>query len=72
MNVWNTPERIALRDMVTSFTEKEIAPHLPAWEDAGLLPRELHQKAADVGTARASRSARRSAARAATSSTRRS
>lgn len=49
MNVWNTPERIALRDMVTSFTEKEIAPHLPAWEDAGLLPRELHQKAADVG-----------------------
>lgn len=49
MNVWNTPERIALRDMVTSFTEKEIAPHLPSWEDAGLLPRELHQKAADVG-----------------------
>ncbi|QGG42977.1 acyl-CoA dehydrogenase family protein [Aeromicrobium yanjiei] len=49
MNTWNTPERNALREMVTSFTEKEIAPHLPAWEDAGLLPRELHRKAADVG-----------------------
>lgn len=49
MNVWNTPERVALREMVTSFTEKEIAPHLPDWEDAGLLPRELHQKAAEVG-----------------------
>ncbi|AWB93855.1 acyl-CoA dehydrogenase family protein [Aeromicrobium chenweiae] len=49
MNTWNTPERLALREMVTSFTEKEIAPHLPAWEDAGLLPRELHRKAADVG-----------------------
>ncbi len=49
MNPWNTPERRALRDMVTSFTEKEIAPHLPGWEDAGLLPRELHQRAAEVG-----------------------
>ena len=49
MNPWNTPERRALRDMVSSFTEKELAPHLPGWEDAGLLPRELHQKAAEVG-----------------------
>jgi acyl-CoA dehydrogenase len=49
VSAWQTPERIALREMVTSFTEKEIAPHLPEWEDAGLLPRELHKKAADVG-----------------------
>ena len=49
MSVWNTPERRALREMVRSFTEKEIAPHLPAWEDAGMLPRELHQKAAAAG-----------------------
>ncbi|WP_367649048.1 acyl-CoA dehydrogenase family protein [Aeromicrobium stalagmiti] len=48
-STWNTPERLALREMVTSFTEKEIAPHLPTWEDAGLLPRDLHQKAAAVG-----------------------
>jgi acyl-CoA dehydrogenase len=49
VNAWDTAERRALREMVTSFTEKEIAPHLPAWEDAGLLPRDLHEKAADVG-----------------------
>ena len=49
MTVWDTPERIALRDMVTAFTQQEIAPHLPDWEDAGLLPRELHRRAADVG-----------------------
>src|SRR5215216_4697794 len=35
--------------MVTSFTEKEVVPHLPAWEDACEVPRELHRKAADAG-----------------------
>ncbi|MCW2831495.1 MAG: acyl-CoA dehydrogenase [Aeromicrobium sp.] len=49
MNTWETPERLALRDLVTSFTRKEIVPHLPVWEDAGELPRELHEKAAAVG-----------------------
>ena len=49
MSGWETPERKAFRDMVTSFTEKEIAPHLPLWEDAGEVPRELHKKAADAG-----------------------
>ncbi|MEO6470875.1 MAG: acyl-CoA dehydrogenase family protein [Aeromicrobium sp.] len=49
MSIWETPERLALREMVTSFTEKEIAPHLPAWEDANEVPRELHKKAADAG-----------------------
>jgi len=49
MNDWNTAERKALREMVTSFTQKEIAPHLPDWEDAGEVPRELHKLAADAG-----------------------
>ncbi|MET0447303.1 MAG: acyl-CoA dehydrogenase family protein [Aeromicrobium sp.] len=49
MTVWETPERLALREMVTSFTEKEIAPHLPDWEDGGMLPRELHRTAAEIG-----------------------
>jgi acyl-CoA dehydrogenase len=49
VNPWDTPERRALREMVASFTEKEIVPHLPAWEDAGEVPRELHQKAAAAG-----------------------
>jgi acyl-CoA dehydrogenase len=49
VSVWTTPERVALRDLVTTFTQKEIAPHLPDWEDAGLLPRELHVAAARAG-----------------------
>ena len=47
--LWDTPERTALREMVTSFTEKELVPHLPAWEDAGEIPRDVHRRAADVG-----------------------
>jgi acyl-CoA dehydrogenase len=47
--VWETPERLALREMVTSFTEKELVPHLPSWEDAGEVPREVHKLAADAG-----------------------
>ncbi len=47
--LWDTAERTALRDMVTSFTEKELVPHLPAWEDAGEVPRDVHAKAASAG-----------------------
>ncbi len=47
--LWDTAERTALREMVRSFTEKEIVPHLPAWEDAGELPREVHATAASTG-----------------------
>ena len=46
---YSTPERRALRALVTDFTTREIAPHLPAWEREGQLPRELHRKAADAG-----------------------
>ncbi|NBP08733.1 MAG: acyl-CoA dehydrogenase, partial [Gammaproteobacteria bacterium] len=36
-------------DTVRRFVEREISPHIDAWERAGMLPRELHRKAADVG-----------------------
>jgi acyl-CoA dehydrogenase len=36
-------------DTVKRFVEKEIAPNIDAWEEAGELPRELHKKAAEVG-----------------------
>ncbi|MDQ3156845.1 MAG: acyl-CoA dehydrogenase family protein [Actinomycetota bacterium] len=49
MSIWETRERQALREMVTTFTEKEIAPHLSLWEDANEVPRELHKKASDAG-----------------------
>ena len=46
---WMTPERISLRNLAMSFTQKEIVPHLQDWEDAGELPRELHRRAAAAG-----------------------
>ncbi|MGI5163497.1 acyl-CoA dehydrogenase family protein [Spirillospora sp. CA-253888] len=46
---WNTSERAALRELVRDFTTREIVPFLPAWEEAGELPRELHRKAAAAG-----------------------
>jgi acyl-CoA dehydrogenase len=46
---YRTPERLALRQVVRSFVEKEVLPHLDSWERAGELPRELHLAAAKVG-----------------------
>jgi len=46
---YTTPERLALRALVTEFTAREITPHLPSWERAGQLPRDLHRKAAAAG-----------------------
>ncbi|MGQ0697401.1 MAG: acyl-CoA dehydrogenase family protein [Panacagrimonas sp.] len=37
------------RTQVRRFVEKEISPHIEAWETAGALPRELHEKAAECG-----------------------
>ena len=39
----------ALRDTVRRFAEREIAPHIDEWDDAGEFPRDLYKKAADVG-----------------------
>jgi acyl-CoA dehydrogenase len=49
MDVWHTEERVALRKVVRDFTEREIVPHLAAWEDAGEVPRSLHRAAAEAG-----------------------
>ncbi len=49
MTVFDTPERQTLRESARRFTEREIAPNLPEWEDAGQLPRELHASAAKAG-----------------------
>ena len=48
-DAWNTPERRALRALVADFTEREVLPHLGAWEDAGELPRSLHERAGELG-----------------------
>jgi len=37
------------RDSVRKFIEKEITPHHEAWEEAGIVPRELWLKAGEAG-----------------------
>lgn len=49
MTVWNTPERLALRETVRGFVNQEILPHLTQWERDGEIPRELHRKAGALG-----------------------
>jgi len=42
-------DHAAFRDTARRFTEREIVPHIEAWEAAQELPRALHQKAAAAG-----------------------
>jgi acyl-CoA dehydrogenase len=44
-----TPERRALRAAVRSFVQREVLPYQSSWESAGLVPRSLHARAAEVG-----------------------
>ncbi|MFI0431564.1 MAG: acyl-CoA dehydrogenase family protein [Candidatus Nanopelagicales bacterium] len=46
---FTTAERLALVELVRDFTAEQIAPNLPAWEEAGELPRTLHLAAGDLG-----------------------
>jgi acyl-CoA dehydrogenase len=46
---FQTEERRALRELTRRFTEREVRPHLDAWERAGSVPRELHRTAAKAG-----------------------
>ncbi len=39
----------AFRTQSRRFVEKEISPHVEAWETEGRIPRELHLKAAEAG-----------------------
>jgi acyl-CoA dehydrogenase len=48
-DIWQTPERVALRRVVRDFADREVLPHLDQWEADGELPRELHKRAADAG-----------------------
>jgi acyl-CoA dehydrogenase len=49
VTIFDTPERLALRESTRRFTEREIAPNMLEWEEAGRLPRELHAAAAKAG-----------------------
>ena len=47
--LFETEEHAALRAQTRRFAANEIAPHAHTWEEAGLFPRELHQRAAEIG-----------------------
>jgi acyl-CoA dehydrogenase len=42
-------DRDALTDSIRRFAEREIAPHVTAWDDAGEFPRALYGRAAALG-----------------------
>ncbi len=44
-----TEDRLALQASTRTFVEREIMPYLQEWEDAGEIPRSLHQVAAKAG-----------------------
>ena len=49
MGRWDTPERRALRVTVRAFSERELVPNLAEWEEAGLVPLEVHRRLAEAG-----------------------
>jgi len=49
MNADLAQQRAALTETVTRFAEREIAPHVGAWDAAGEFPRSLYKQAAAIG-----------------------
>lgn len=49
MGSWDTEERRLLRETVRRFSENELVPHLPQWEEQGALPLSIHRKTAEAG-----------------------
>ena len=45
----DTPEQADFRNSVRQFVQREIAPHINAWDEAGGFPRELYARAAALG-----------------------
>ena len=43
-----TEEHHMFRDTVKQFVQTEIAPHAEEWDEAGIFPKELFKKAADL------------------------
>lgn len=43
------PEHLEFQELVRTFIEREITPHLDSWITAGLMPRELWTSAGEKG-----------------------
>jgi acyl-CoA dehydrogenase len=48
-NIYLTPEHELLKDQIARFVAREVEPHALAWEDAGMMPREVLRKLGDAG-----------------------
>ena len=48
VSLFETEEHAQLRDSVRRFSQKHIAPHAHAWEEACEFPRELYKSAAEA------------------------
>lgn len=49
INPFDTDERRAFRDTLRNFMDKEIVPHAFAWDEAGHVPWDIHQKFGALG-----------------------
>ncbi|MCF8612070.1 acyl-CoA dehydrogenase family protein [Gordonia sp. HY285] len=47
--LWDSPERLALRASVAGFMHRHIIGQQDGWEQTGLIPRDVHGAAAELG-----------------------
>jgi len=48
-SIYITPEHEQLREQIARFIAREVEPHALAWEEAGMVPREVLRKLGDAG-----------------------
>ena len=48
-SIYTTPEHEVLREQVARFIAREVEPHALAWEEAGMVPREVLQRMGQAG-----------------------
>jgi citronellyl-CoA dehydrogenase len=49
MSAFFTPEHDIFRKSIRDFVTKELAPHVPEWEEAGEFPREVFRRMGQLG-----------------------
>ena len=47
--IYDTPEHAQLREQVARFIAREVEPHAQAWEEQGMVPREVLQRMGRAG-----------------------
>ncbi len=48
-SIYDTPEHELLRDQVARFIAREVEPHADAWEERGMVPREVLRRMGQAG-----------------------